>query len=179
MKNNSILRLGLRRFIIVFLISLVFVGGMSELAHLFLREQTDRAPQVVELVIPAGTAEKIASGQDEPSIPDSLVFVIGDTLVVRNEDSTDHQLGPVWAPAGTSATLEMKTANAFDYTCSFKASRYLGLEVRERTTLQLRLIALGYVTPATALFIFVYSLVVFPLVPAEPKSPAAKPGEDA
>ena len=94
----------------------------------------DRAPQRIELVIPAGTADQIASGQAVPSIPTDMVFVVGDTLVVKNEDTASHQLGPIWVPPGTSASLNLDTANRYSYACSFQPSRYLGLDVRSRVT---------------------------------------------
>ena len=167
MNNKKMFELGLRRFIIVFVISLVLVGVMGEVANAWIGSSADRGPQAVELIIPAGTAEKLASGQEEPAIPDSMTFVVGDTLVVRNQDVVDHQLGPVWVPAGSSASLKMDTANSYDYTCSFRASNYLGMDIKEATTIGIRLISLGYVAPATALFLFVYSLVLFPLKPKE------------
>lgn len=153
----------LKRFAIVMLVSLAFVWGMSELAHLFMKDDFDRPPEIIELVIPNGTAAKVAEGENVPAIPDSMVFVVGDTLVIRNEDSVDHRLGPVWVPPGASANLLMDDLSNYDYTCSFRPSRYLGLDVREPTTWNIRLIALGYVTPATGLFIFVYSIVIWPI----------------
>ncbi len=170
MINKKDFRLGLKRFLIVFLISLVFVGGMSEIAHYTMKEKYDRPPQEMELVIPAGTADRVATGEETPAIPSEMVFIVGDVLVVRNEDSVDHQLGPVWVPPGTSASLPMEDANNYDYTCSFRPSQYLGLDVRQGTTVNLRLVALSYVTPATAVFLFVYSLVLFPLDRASRKA---------
>ena len=131
------------------------------------KETSDRPPEDVELVIPPGTADKVAIGEEVPSIPDTLVFVVGDTLIVKNEDVVDHQLGPVWVPAGTSASLAMDNANSYDYSCSFRPSRYLGLDIREPTTINTRLVALGYVTPATTIFFFVYSLIIWPLEPRQ------------
>ncbi|MCP4283591.1 MAG: hypothetical protein GY792_03940 [Gammaproteobacteria bacterium] len=143
---------------------------MSEIAHYMMQEEYDRPPQDVELVIPAGTADRVAAGEETPAIPSEMVFIVGDVLVVRNEDSVDHQLGPVWVPPGTSASLPMEDANNYDYTCSFRPSQYLGLDVRQGTTVNLRLVALSYVTPATAVFLFVYSLVLFPLDRASRKA---------
>jgi len=163
MIDRGILRIVFRRLMIVGVISLAFVFAMSEIAHLLLKEDTDRPSEQVELVIPKGTAAKVAAGDASPSIPDEMTFVVGDILLVQNEDVVDHQLGPLWIPAGTHASLLLEDANRYDYTCSFHPSQYLGLDVRQKTTMNIRLIALSYVTPATAVVLFVYSLVVFPL----------------
>ncbi len=60
----------------------------------FLKE-TARPPQEIVLTIPSGTADQVARGEQPPSIPENMVFVVGDTLVVKNDDTVDHKLGPV------------------------------------------------------------------------------------
>ena len=54
MSNPSPIRQGLRRLIIVFLISLILVWVGSEVSFYFLKESSDRAPETIELVIPDG-----------------------------------------------------------------------------------------------------------------------------
>jgi hypothetical protein len=165
MKNRKIIKLGLRRLLISFLIAfgLILVG--SEAAFYLLKEDTDRAPEEIELVIPAGTAEKVANGEAIPSIPEEVEFVLGDTLVVNNHDIVDHQLGPLWIPPQSKASLFLDTADRYAYSCSFQPSRYLGIDVKQATTLETRLTALLFSVPATTAFIFIYSLVHWPLVP--------------
>jgi hypothetical protein len=176
MNANTALRLGMRRAIILFLVSLVLVWAVSEGAYLLQKDKSDRAPRQIELVIPKGTAASISAGQPVPSIPEEMVFVVGDTLVVRNNDVSDHQLGPLWVPAGTSASLMMEQANRYAYTCSFQASKFLGLTVKQPTTLRTRLSALGVAVPATTAFLFVYSILIWPLQPRQKAStPVSEP----
>lgn len=152
-----------KRFLISLIISLLFVGIVNEGAHLLLKEKTDRAPQTTEIIIPAGTAELIAAGGADPSIPSELVFVIGDTLMVTNQDDVPHELGPLWIPAGSSASLLIENANKYTLGCTFQPSKYLDFDVRSRTSSLSRLQALGLATPPTAMFFFLYSLVLYPL----------------
>lgn len=172
MDTKTALRLGISRFMILFSISigLVFVG--SELAFYFQKETTDRAPKEVELIIPAGTAARIAAGMAVPEIPEEMVFVLGDTLVVKNEDEIDHQLGPLWVPARSTARLTLGEAQRYALSCSFQPSRYLGLVVKPPTTWETRLLALGLTVPATTMFLFVYSLLIWPLTPKKNQNPA-------
>lgn len=163
MSNPSPIRQGLKRLIIVFLISLILVWVGSEVSFYFLKESSDRAPETIELVIPAGTAELIAGDQPNPSIPEEMVFVLGDTLVVKNDDSVDHQLGPLWIPPQSKASLVLDTADRYAYSCSFQPSQYLGVNVKQPTTWETRLVALGFAVPATTAFIFIYSLVLWPI----------------
>ncbi|MBT3189843.1 MAG: hypothetical protein HN736_11255 [Anaerolineae bacterium] len=152
-----------KRFIITFFAALLFVGIINEGAHILLKEKTDRLPEIVEISIPAGTAERIESGEADPTIPSELIFVIGDTLQVTNQDDVPHELGPLWIPAGSSASLLMENANKYTLGCTFQPSRYLDFDVRSRTTATSRLQAFGLATPPTAMFFFLYSLLVFPL----------------
>jgi len=160
---KNALRLGFRRFFVLLLISSALVWLVSEAAFQLQKGENDRAPQVHELVIPNGTAAGVSAGQKVAEIPEEMVFVVGDMLVVHNEDVSDHQLGPLWIPAGTSASLLMEKAERKAYSCSFQNTKYLGLLVQEATTIETRLAALALAAPATAMFLFVYSIVIWPL----------------
>jgi hypothetical protein len=164
------IRLGFRRFLVLLLISSALVWLVSEVTFQLQKGENDRAPQVHELVIPNGTAAEVSTGQKVPEIPDEMVFVVGDVLVVHNEDVADHQLGPLWIPAGTSASLLMEKAERTAYSCSFQNTKYLGLFVQEATTIGTRLSALALAAPATAMFLFVYSLIIWPLDGPEKKN---------
>ena len=67
-----------------------------------------------------------------------MTFVVGDTLIVKNEDIVDHQLGPLWIPADTSAWLSLDQVESLAYECSFQPGKYLGLNVNEPLTLGTR-----------------------------------------
>jgi hypothetical protein len=163
--SRSTIKKGLVRLALTFVVAFALVWIGSEVAFYFLRGDTDRPPEEVELVIPAGTAAKVEAGEPVPVIPDEITFVLGDTLLVRNEDAVDHQLGPLWIPPGTKASLVLDAAQRYAYSCSFKTTRYLGLNVKQATTWQTRVVGLGFAVPPTTMFFFVYSLVLWPLNP--------------
>ncbi len=162
---------------LLFALSLGFglTAVMSEITFLILKDSSDHVPQRVELIIPAGTSERVAKGESLPSIPADLTFVVGDTLVVKNEDSVSHQLGPVWAPPGATASLALDQADKFVYDCTFQPSRSMGLDVRSRVTLTTRIQALFLAGPPMAALIAIYSVALWPLKPKSKQSPAASP----
>lgn len=168
----------LKRLLIASLLASVFVGGINEGAHQLFKEDTDRTPKTIEIDIPSGTAEKVESGQQVPSIPEEMVFVVGDRLRVNNHDTTDHELGPLYIPAGSSASLMMEDANKYVLGCSFQPSQYLGFDVRSRTTTNSRLEAFALATPPTAMFFFVYSLLIYPLQEQSERSGTAHKTEE-
>jgi hypothetical protein len=120
-------------------------------------------PRQVELVIPAGTAEKLAKGEAVLDIPAKMTFVEGDVLVVRNQDSVSHQLGPVWVPPQSSGVLQIQEANSYSYTCTFQQSKILGLDVLPRLTLASRVEGVLAIALPSAVMLTLYSFLVFPM----------------
>jgi len=155
----------LKRIGISLVLGLMLAWGIAEASFLILKDKSDRVPQQIELVIPRGAADQVAAGQPVPSIPADMVFVVGDTLVVKNEDAISHQLGPIWVPPGSSASLTLDQANRYSYACSFQPTRYLGLDVRSRVTPTTRITAILMAGIPTGALIAVYSFVAFPMRP--------------
>ncbi len=129
-------RRGLWRWLwVAFGVGLLLSLGLNALVWALLPVENDRPPQRVELVIPRGTAQRVAAGEAVPSIPANIVFVIGDTLVIRNEDEVAHQIGPFWIPAGTSVSQLLGGATSLIYSCTIRPEGVLGLEVWPRVSL--------------------------------------------
>ena len=132
--------------------------AISEVTFLFLKE-TARPPRSIEIVIPAGTAELVARGEQPPSLPQDMMFVVGDTLIVKNQDVVDHQLGPLWIPAGASARLELGQAESLAVECSFQPDRSVDLDIREALTLSTRLYGVLYTGIPLGILIALYTSV--------------------
>jgi len=152
-------------------ISLVFALVFNEATYLLQKDPSDRAPRTIELVIPEGTADQVEAGERTPSIPAELVFVVGDVLEVRNEDTVSHQLGPIWVPPGTTGRLVMEQVDRLSYSCSFQTDRYLGLEIRPPTTMGTRVAGLFLTVPTLATLLFLYSLAAYPLKKSSAPAP--------
>jgi hypothetical protein len=148
-----------KRLLFSLLFGLLIGVAVSEIPFLFLRE-TARPPREIVLTIPAGTSAQVARGEQPPSIPENMTFVVGDTLVVQNEDSENHKLGPLWIPARSSAQLSLDQEENLAYECSFQPGKYLGLDVRQPLTPRTRLFGIFYVALPMAILIALYSLVV-------------------
>lgn len=149
----------IKRLLISLAIGLVIGAAVSEIPFLFLRE-TARPPQEIVLTIPPGTAEQVARGEQPPSIPTDMVFVVGDMLVVKNDDSVDHKLGPLWIPANSSAQLPLGKEENLAFECSFQPGNYFGLDVREALTLGTRLYGILYAGLPMSILIALYSLII-------------------
>jgi hypothetical protein len=151
----------IKRLLLSVVLGLLIGVTISEVPFLFLRE-TARAPREIVLTIPHGTSDQVARGEQPPSIPENMTFVVGDRLVVKNEDSADHKLGPLWIPANSSAQLSLDQEENLAYECSFQPGKYFGLDVREPLTPRTRLYGILYVAFPMAILIALYSFVVSP-----------------
>src|SRR5512142_1828244 len=109
----------LRRIAWSLLAGLLIGVLVSEVSYYLLNDGSTRPPKLVQLDIPAGTAARVAQGQATESLPSSMNFVVGDRLVVSNHDSVAHQLGPLFIPAGGSASMNLATENGYSMLCSF------------------------------------------------------------
>ena len=82
--------------------------------------------------------------------------------------AVDHELGPLWIPAGTSASLPLNAVQSFAYGCSFQPDNYFGLDVREPLTLSTRLYGILFSGLPLGVLIALYTLVM----PAKKKNNA-------
>jgi hypothetical protein len=167
MNSRTLVNAFIQRFFILLAVSMAIWLVFGEVAYRLVKDPASRPPGTVELVIPAGTAERVAAGEAPPDIPEEMIFVAGDTLVVKNEDNVTHQLDLLYIPAGTSASMALPQANNFAFTCSFQPNKYFNLTVRQATTFATRLSALWYGVPVTVMFLLAYSFIFWPLKPKQ------------
>lgn len=156
------------RILISFVLGFALAAVTTELAYVFLKRE-NRPPKVVEIVIPDGTAEQIRQGEGgQLGIPESMQFVVGDTIKVVNNDSENHILGPLWIPAGSSASLKLEAEQHLAYECTFQPDNYFGLDVREPVTWGTRAWGIFLAGFPLAMIFAIYS----GLIPAKKKEAA-------
>ncbi|MFH1186469.1 MAG: hypothetical protein V1755_15775 [Chloroflexota bacterium] len=153
----------LTRIILGMLTGLAFGVAISEATYYFLRDGEARPPRVIEIHIPPGTAQNVLRGQPEPSLPDSMRFVVGDTLVVNNLDSVTHQLGPLFIPPNSTASLKLDSVQNYAASCTFQPGRYFGLEVQPPLTIQTRLIGILQAGIPMGLLFVLYGVFAIPM----------------
>lgn len=132
-----------KRVALSFLFGLALGALTTEISYILLKKE-NREPGIVELVIPAGTGDLVHAGEAPPNIPKDMRFVVGDTLKVVNEDDESHQLGPLWIPARTTASLKMETEENYLYECSFQTGSYMGVAIMEPVTWRTRVYGITF-----------------------------------
>ncbi|WP_322791330.1 hypothetical protein [Bellilinea sp.] len=165
----------LRRLWWSLLISSVFAFAVSEVSYQLVKDQSERPPQVVEILIPAGTAQQIANGENGPALPE-MKFVEGDTLVVRNLDDVSHQLGPLWVLPGSSSRMTLDRPSQYTMECSFQQTRSLGIDVLARAKASDRVFGIISIGFPTWILLWLYTLVVKPLPGSENEHAVSEAG---
>lgn len=85
-----------------------------------------------EIVIPAGTATRLAAGEEVILFPADLDVKLRDRLIVVNDDDVDHRIGPFTIDAGARLVTkfaEVMTVNGF---CSLHAGGEVNITVLDR-----------------------------------------------
>lgn len=149
----------IKRIVISIILGVSIAAITMEVAFQVLKRENREAGRI-ELVIPAGTADSIARGEAPLSILEDMSFVIGDTLVVVNQDEVDHQLGPLWIPPGASASLNLDTEQNYIFECSFQPTKVFGIDVLQPVTLGTRLTGVLFAGFPLGALLAVYSILI-------------------
>lgn len=86
------------------------------------------------IVIPPGTAAQIEAGQSGNAPPHRIELTLGiqDVLVIRNEDSAWHQVGPYRIAPGHTLVQRFSRPGTVRATCTMYPGREVEIVVHER-----------------------------------------------
>ncbi len=155
----------LKRSLLSLAAGLILGLFLSEASFYFLRSGETRAPETIVLTIPPGTADRVAKGESDPTIPNNMIFVVGDILLVDNQDSVSHNLGPLYIPAGSSATMNLNVAQEYAFACSFTPSKYIGLSVQSPLDASTRLFGILEAGIPMGILFALYAIIGIPWKP--------------
>jgi plastocyanin len=98
--------------------------------RLALRAADPSAVPVVDVVIPAGTGERIDAGERIALLPSLVVVHVGDTIRITNEDDRGHLAGPFFVGAGETLRQTFAAAGEVTGECSIHPSGEITIDVR-------------------------------------------------
>lgn len=105
---------------------LAFLVGSVALARTF---ASSHPPVQRVVVIPAGTAARVAAGEQVDLIPADLTFKLDDRLVVVNQDSATHRIGPFTVAPGQRLEERLSKAASFTGFCSLHPSGNVDIRI--------------------------------------------------
>ena len=84
----------------------------------------------VDVVIPAGTADRLSEGKGVWLLPAHLVVHVGDTLRIENRDRAPEQVGPYWISAHQTLTQQFVAPGRMQGYCPIHPAGRLVIEIR-------------------------------------------------
>lgn len=84
-----------------------------------------------DIVIPDGTAARIAAGEEVAIVPPVMTAHVGEAIRIVNEDSEDHVVGVFFVGAGETLTQRFQSAGELQGECSVHSSGAFTLRVDE------------------------------------------------
>jgi hypothetical protein len=88
-------------------------------------------PKVVEIIVPAGTQDKLDRGEIVDVMPALLEFRVGDTLRVRNDDSHVQYAGPYRVLPGEQFELEYGAPGRYGGLCDLSGNARYEIVITE------------------------------------------------
>lgn len=89
----------------------------------------ERDSRIHTIVIPPGTADRLAAGEDIELIPANLRFTLSDRLVIENNDDQLHQVGPFSVGPGERIDQEFREVATIEGMCSLHPSGSVTIEI--------------------------------------------------
>ena len=84
-----------------------------------------------DYVIPPGTPDRIAAGEEIEIVPAELVVEVGDAIRIVNDDTADHIVGVFFVAAGETLTQRFNNEAVLEGECSVHPSGAFTLRVVE------------------------------------------------
>lgn len=82
------------------------------------KQAGERGGRTHSFVVPAGTGERLDRGENVEIVPRTLEVKVGDSLIIRNEDSRTHTVGPVVVRAGETAEQNFTRPGVVEGECT-------------------------------------------------------------
>lgn len=82
-----------------------------------------------DIVIPAGTQDRIDAGENVQLVPGEWVVTVGETVRIRNDDEDIHSVGPFSLGPGETLTQRFASEGTYGGWCTVHPSGQITLEV--------------------------------------------------
>lgn len=110
----------------VVIISALLIGGMladdGAGGAVSISDASEETAFDYDFVIPPGTADRIAAGEEVEIVPAELDVHVGDSIRIVNDDSEGHVVGLFYVGAGETLTQRFNSEGVLEGECSVHPS---------------------------------------------------------
>ncbi len=106
------------------------VVAVAAVALLVVALQAWTSSEEIEVTVAAGTAERIAAGEEIELLPRTLEVEVGDRLEIINLDDATHEVGPYTVAAGQTLTQTFTSPGILEGACTLHPSGEITIVIR-------------------------------------------------
>jgi plastocyanin len=111
--------------------SLLAAGaGLIAVVVLVLVVLPELGSETIVVEVAAGTAERLAAGEEVDLLPRTLEVSVGDRLEIANRDDVVHEVGPYTVAAGQTLRQTFTTVGTLEGACTLHPSGAITIVVR-------------------------------------------------
>lgn len=108
---------GGRGFLFVLIATPVLLILSAVLVWVVVSRDADREPATIQIVVPAGTQDRLDAGEQVVVMPTRLEFRVGDMIRIRNDDDVTQSVGPYVVEAGEEMVLQYGAPGVYEGYC--------------------------------------------------------------
>ncbi|MFP4513146.1 MAG: hypothetical protein ACLFRV_09405 [Acidimicrobiales bacterium] len=90
-----------------------------------------RPSETIEIIVPAGTQDRLAAGEEVVVMPARLEFRVGDRIRIRNDDDVAQSVGPYVVDPGKEMLLEYGAPGVYEGYCPLSEGERYEIVVTE------------------------------------------------
>lgn len=87
--------------------------------------------EVIEIVVPLGTGERLDRGEVVELMPAELNLKVGDTIRIRNDDVVFQEVGPYFVAAGQEFELTYGAPGRYEGICPLSGNQPYVINITE------------------------------------------------
>lgn len=115
-------------FLAVVVPIVLIIGGV--MVWIAVNGDQPREPVTIEIVVPAGTQDRMDAGEKVVVMPTRLEFRVGDMIHIVNEDDVRQSVGPYVLDAGKDMILQYGAPGVYEGYCPLSEGERYEIVVR-------------------------------------------------
>ncbi len=122
------------RYVLPAIIAIVVIGLVGFVIATVVGSTQSKESHEYRIVIPAGTGDRIAAGEDPDIVPLEIRLTIGekDTLVIENRDTVGHTIGDFWVGTGETLRQKFHTPGVYLGLCTVHPAQQIQIIVSDK-----------------------------------------------
>ena len=122
------------RYVFPAILIIAIVGLVGFVIATVVGSTQSKTSHEYRIVIPAGTGDRIAAGENPAIVPPEIHLTLGekDTLVIENRDTVGHTIGDFWVGTGETVRQKFQTPGVYLGLCTVHPAQQIQIIVSDK-----------------------------------------------